>query len=287
MRLLVLPRTLLTAVAVAVVVLVAACSNSPSAPPTEDETGERRAVVVETRELVVAPAQHLGTAAVTVASRLDDVAERPGTDTVAALRDALTDLEEAREEVEQLDIGAATPDVQAADEALDDALAGARRMADAATIVATAADQASTADQALQELVASWDEPGSRSELLARLDETALAADHLAADEVGAPPEQCPGPVDSRVAAASFVADATRQLRELVEARDGDAFDARRAELAEAPLGHDDTGTPRTHRHPIEPEGCPAVDATRESATEVTRALEDLQAALNPPDLSG
>lgn len=279
--------TLRTAPVLASVVLLAACTSPDSPPAPDDGTSERRAAVVEARELVVDPAQHLGTAAATVAARLEDVVERPGADPVGSLREAVTDLEEAREEVASLDLVPATPDVEAAEAALDAARAGARRMAEASTVVATAADQASTADQALEDLVASWDEPGSRSELLARLDETALAADALAGDEVGAPPEQCPGPVESRVAAADFVADATRQLRELVEARDGDAFDARRAELADAPLGHDDAGTARTSRHPIEPEGCPAVDAARESAEEVTRALEDLQAALNPPDLSG
>ncbi len=195
MRLLVLRRTPWTAPAVAAVVLLAACSGPSSAPEVDSDAAERRTAVTETRELVVEPAQDLGTAAATVASLVDDVVERPGAQTVAALREAVTDLEDAREEVEQLALEPTTPDVRAADAALDDAMAGARTMAEAATVVATAADQASTADQALDELVATWDEPGSRSELLARLDETALAADALAADEIGTPPEDRAGRV--------------------------------------------------------------------------------------------
>lgn len=287
MRLFALRRHPSIAAAVAVAILLVACSSTASPPRTDGDVSERMAAVIETRELVVGPAQDLGTAAATVASRLDDVVERPGEDTVAALREAVTELEEAREDVEQLELDPTTPDVRAAADALDDAMAGARRMAEAGTVVATAADQASTAEQSLDELVATWDEPGSRSELLARLDETALAADALATDEVGAPPEGCPGPVEARVEAASSVADATRELRELVEARDGEAFDARRAELSDAPFGHDDSGAARQHRHPIDPDECPAVDAARESAADVTQALQDLQAALNPEDLSG
>lgn len=287
MRLLLLRHTLSIAAAVAVAVLLVACSSTPSEPPSDGERAARRAAVVETRELVVGPAQDLGTAAATVASRLDDVVKRPGEDTVTVLREGITELEEAREEVEQLELDTSTPDVRAADEALDDAVAGTRRMAEAGTVVATAADQASTAEQALTELVATWDEPGSRSELLARFDETALAADALAGEESGEPPQGCPGPLEARVDAARFVADATRDLRELVEARDGEAFDARRAELSDAPFGHDDSGAPREHRHPIDPDECPAVGAARESAADVTRALQDLQAALNPEDLSG
>lgn len=287
MWLFVLRRTLSTVPAVAAAVLLAACSTAPRAPQAHDDATARRAAVVETRALVVEPAQQLGTAAATVASRLGDVVERPGPDTVGSLRDAVTALEEAREEVDQLELDPTSPDVQAADGALDDAMAGARRMAEAGTVVATAADQASTADQALDELVATWNEPSSRSQLLARLDETALAADALAGDEVGAPPPECSGPVESTVAAASFVAEASRELRALVEARDGEAFDARRAELADAPFGHDEAGTARVHRHPLDPDACPAVEAARVSATAVTRALQDLQAALNPEDLAG
>ncbi len=278
-------RFLSTVLAVAASAVLAACSSTSGDAGPDDDVARRVAAVTETRDAVVEPAQALGTAAAEVASRLDHTVEQPTAATVEALRAAVTDLEQARTEVEELDLEPTTPDVVAADAALDDAMAGARSMAEAATVVATAADQASTADQALAELVATWDEPGSRSELLARLDETALAADALATDGVGTPPEDCSGPLAARVDAAAFVAESSRELRALVEARDGLAFDERRAELATDPLGRreDDQGAVRS----IDPDDCPAIDVAEESAAMVVQALQDLQTALNPEDLAG
>lgn len=278
-------RFLSTVLAVAATVMLTACSSTSGDAGPDDDVARRVAAVTETRDLVVEPAQALGTAAADVASRLDHAVEQPTEATVEALRAAVTELEQARTQVEDLDLEPATPDVVAADAALDDAMAGARNMAEAATVVATAADQASTADEALAELVASWDEPGSRSELLARLDETALAADALATDGVGTPPEDCRGPLASREEAAVFVASSSRELRSLVEARDGIAFDERREELAADPWGQReaDQGAARS----IDPDDCPAVDVAEEAATTVVQALQDLQAALNPEDLAG
>lgn len=278
-------RFLSTVLAVAAAVMLAACSSTSGDDVPDDDVARRVAAVTETRDAVVEPAQALGTAAADVAARLDQAVEQPTEATVEALRAAVTELEQARTEVEDLDLEPTTPDVVAADAALDDAMAGARSMAEAATVVATAADQASTADQTLAELVATWDEPGSRSELLARLDETALAADALATDGVGTPPEDCSGPLASRADAAVFVAESSRELRALVEARDGLAFDERRAELADDPWGQREDGQDAARS--IDPDGCPAVDVAEESAAMVVQALQDLQAALNPEDLSG
>lgn len=267
--------------------LVVGCLALAGCTTGDAGVADRVEAITQARAAVVTPAQDLGTAAAAVASRLDEVVARPDDDTVRAARAALDDLADARAGVDAVDLDGDTPDVRAAADALQEAGAAAGTVEDAATAVLDAAELAARADDQLAELVAAWDQPGSRSQLIARLDEVAAAADALAADGVGVPSTDCPGPVEARTAAAAFVAEASRGLRELVVARDGLAFDERRAELAEAPFGVDDAGVARGPGTSIDPASCPAVGQVESAATEVAAALRDLQQALNPENLSG
>lgn len=278
----ILPRHRLRVCLLVVGCLVVSACTSEGAPTTD-----RVEAIARARDAVVGPAQDLGTAAAEVASRLDEVVARPAGDTIQAARSALDHLADARDAVVAVELDDQTPDVQAAATALDDAAASAGTVEDAAAGVLEAAELASTADDRLADLVAAWDEAGSRSQLIARLQEVAAEADALATGGVGQAPADCPGPVETREAAAAFVAEATRELEALVVARDGLAFDERRAELAEAPFGVDDGGLARGPGASIDPASCPAVGQVESAATEVASALRALQEALNPDDLSG
>ena len=270
---------------IAAAVIVAACSGPPAATAT-DPDADRATAVVQAREQVVEPAQALGTAAARVATQLEVLVEGPDEEAVDAVTTAVADLADARDTVADLELDTDTEDVRAAAEALDAAAEAATVLGEAATTTTVAAARAAEADEVLATLVAAWNEPGSYSQLLARFDENRQQATDLAADLDGQVVEGCPGPVASRAAAATVVAVATAELRGLVERREGEAFDARRAELDEVPLGRTDDGDPRTIGAPIDPDECPAVEEATDAARDVATALEDLQDALNPADLT-
>ena len=272
----------IVALATVLSVLLGACtSGDPSAGPST-EAGRIEAVR-SARELVVEPAQALGTAAAEVAARLDTLVQDPAEPAVdsGAGRPTRTSSPPAR----RWATSSSTPrprTSQAAAGALEDASAGADQLDRAAEEVAAAADEAIAVAEALDEIVTAWDEPGSRSQLLARFDELAAQADGLTGR---APSQACPGPVEEAVDAAEFVAETTRELRELVAQYDGNAFDDRREELHDAPYGTTDAGDPRAPGTAIDTEACPAVEEARSAAGDVAAALRELQQALNPSDL--
>lgn len=272
------------AATVAAGLLLLGCSSSSPVEDPSPTVGARAEAIVTARERVVEPAQALGTAAAAAATRLDQLIAEPGAPTAEAAREVLDDLADARDRVEELELGTDTEDVRRAAEALGAAVDAADTLAVSVREVVGAVEETTALDARLAELVASWDEPGSRSQLLARFDEVAVEADDLADT---AAPEECAAPVETRTAAAAFVAEATRELRDLVDRRDGNAFDARRAELDEAPWGRMDDGEPRELDARLTADACGAIERARAAAADVAAALRDLQAALNPPDLAG
>jgi hypothetical protein len=279
------PRPALAAVAMVLAGLLAACAAGTPAP-RETTTGERVAAIRAARDAAGGPAERLGTAAAETAARVDDLAAQPGASGVDALEDAVAALTRARGEASEVELGSDTPDVVAADAALATAVDRADDLGRAADDLATATTSAVTTAEELAGLVGAWDERGSRSQLLARFEAQAATAQRLAAGDAP-PPAGCPGPVEEARAAAAFVAEATRELRELVAGYAGDAFDVRRAELAEAPYGTAEDGTVRRTGTAIDPSGCPAIDDAATSADGVASALVELQSALNPDDLAG
>lgn len=270
----------------AVAAVLAGCSGTPADPATSPPEVDRVDVVARTREQVVEPAQALGTAAAEVAGRLESLIDAPSDLAITGVRDAVDGLDDARADVAGVDLEHDTEDVRAAADALEAAVDSALALGEAAARTADTVEQAHEADARLGELVATWDEAGSRSELLARFDEVAEQADALAGELRPDPPDPCPGPLEDRAVAAAFVAEATRDLHELVAQRDGLGFDERRAELAEAPYGRDDDGEARNPVGPVDEDTCPTIDAAEDAAGDVAAALQDLQRALNPADLT-
>lgn len=281
------------ATAVAVLLVVAACTPS-SGPGTEatDDPDERIATVRTLRTAVGPPAAELGSAAATVTQQLADLrAALPvePADRVAAAGDLregpLARLEDARDAIDpELAGDADGPDADAVRATLDDAVAAADALVDAATEDLVLIERAADADARLVRVVTAWEEPGSRNEQLARLAEVAAEADALAG-ELG-PSDDAPDCSDAlarRARAAEAMADASRELRDLVERRRGEEFDARRAELASDPAA--------STRALVEDDR-DELDCWREEgpvvarAAEVAASLEELEAALNPSDLA-
>lgn len=277
-------------VAAAGLLVLGACSTAPADdPPTE---GDRAATVEELRRTVGPPAVEVGSAAATLAERLEELhAELPTEPSqrraaVDAIRsEELTDLDAALEGYgSDLAGELAGPDADAARAALADsrdAAAALREHADAdLQLVVAAAD----ADAELTQLVAAWDEPGSRQEQLERLQETAAAAAALADDlaTLDDVPD-CSGSIRLREEAARAVAEATIELRDLVAARRGSEFDERRRALLSDPYG---AGRPLVDAD-REDIGCWRRDGPVPAATAALRAaLERLEDALNPSDLA-
>jgi hypothetical protein len=78
------------------------------------------------------------------------------------------------------------------------------------------------------------------------------------------------------------VVDVTGELREYVVRRQGTTFDERIAELAGDPYG---LGEPLAAAGAVTTENCDVVGAAVSNVADVTAALADVQAALNPADL--
>ena len=280
------PRPRLPAAVVATTVVAAmlvGCSTGGTAEdPTTSTAADRIEAIRTAREAVVRPAQDLGTAAAQVAADLDALVQDLGEPEITAVRTAVEDLDGARSAVGELELEPSTDDVAAAAGSLEDASAGADQLERAAEDVAGTADEALAVAEALDEIVAAWDEPGSRSQLMARFEELAAQAEGLAER---APPQACSGPVEEAIDAATFVAEATRELRSLVAQYDGNGFDARREELHDAPYGTTEDGDTRAPGTSLEGDTCPAIADARTAASDVATALRELQQALNPSDL--
>lgn len=173
--------------------------------------------------------------------------------------------------------------------AIVDARAALAEVAAAADAVAAAARAdlefvatLASADAELVQLVAVWDQPGSRREQLTRLAEAADAAGELAirlraTDE--RPP--CGAAVARRADAAATAAAASTELRGLVAARRGTAFDRRRAELAADPAG---AGIAHLAALDVADRPCVEREAATVVATDHLRATIDrLVTVLNDP----
>ncbi len=270
-------------------VALAACTDTgaePGAGASADRASRVEAIRAA-RDVVVAPMQRLGTAAATVADRLDDAVQRRTAQDAAELRDALDALAEARDEVAAVDLPTPTSDVDEAAAALDDAVAAADDLGEHAARVATVVEVTADAIARLRDIVERWQERGSRSQVGARLDEAAATAAGIAddLDDPDAAPPGCPAAVEEVVDAATAVAQASRELAGLARAGEGTAFDERRSELADALFGVDDDQPVRLDDR-ITAEGCPALADATTAATAVVGAIQRLEAALNPPDLA-
>jgi hypothetical protein len=141
------------------------------------------------------------------------------------------------------------------------------------------------ADEALADLAATWDEPGSRSQLVGRLTSTAEQAGSLAEDLAGGEDVlACLATFERRAEAARVVAERSFALRAEASSRDGLGFDALRDEWRDDPFG---LGAPLADVPPDEV-ACWRADApVRAAVLAADAALDALQRALSPADLAG
>ncbi len=285
------PRPLRVTLALLLVAAVSACTGGGA--PEGPDTDERIADVRLLRATVGEPAAAVGTAAATLVEALGelhaDIPARPDAreQAVTTLRER--DLARLGLVIEALptdagEDGASGPDVAAADRALADIRSAAEALDAAAGADLDRLVRTAQVDGELEVLVATWDEPGSRSEQLARLEETATTAETLATElDAEADEGACPDPLARRAEAARTVASHSRELRELVAGYDGNEFDRRRAELVQDPYG---TGALLADLD-TEDAACwrdASAVATAEDA--LVDAIGALEAALNPADLS-
>lgn len=279
----------LLALLLAVALLAGGCTgDEPDAAPTADATvSEVRAA----RQAVAEPAVALHDAVSRLLAVVGELRASTVEEPDARLEELRTLPEEPLEELEEaiatageVELDGSSAPVVAAREALDDALAGARRALTAARADLAEQERAAEAHRTLRSLTGRWDAPGSRSQQLDRFAALARDADALATElEAVEPVAPCLTGIERRAAAARAVAEATRELRGHIEAYRGEQFDRRREQLADDPFGLEQPLVTRD----IAELGCwrdeaPLVTA----AAEVRAALRGVEQALNPTTLN-
>jgi hypothetical protein len=283
-------RTRLVAIAGVLVLGLAACdAGEPEAAPSP--TSEPRIQEIRAaRGAVAEPAVELARAVGVVVDRTrrlrTEVTEDRGTAAERLLDEPLAALAEATDAVRALELSGGE-DVQRASDALDDAAEVADALARAVDEERAEVRDLVEVDAQLAELVAAWEEPGSRRIQMARFDELAVEAEALAEElESRTPLHPCGDVYERRIEAARAVAETTRELRDLVARYRGTEFGERVLELADDPYG---TGGATLAELDVE-----ALADCWDEAAEVAAAgervggaLDALERALAPEDLTG
>lgn len=276
--------------AVACVALLAGACASPDDAPSEDRADAIRMARVELGGAI----GRIGAAVVGTEEAVTEVrlGEPPAPDErragVASVRDgALAELEDALAATAAVEPDSDDPAVEAAFASWREARAAAEDLVDAAAADLDHTERLATVDATLAEIVEGWSAPGSHSEQVARFTELRDRALAQAQDlEAMEPRPSCSDGVPNRREAARRVADATEELRALVEARRGAEFDARRGELTADAYGLDEvSGDPATvlarldagDRDCWRPHG-----ATADAADRFETAVGEVERALNP-----
>lgn len=280
------------ALAVPVAAALVACSSPSSEPtPSPSSTVDTRLEAIRaTRELVAAPAVELRAAVQVLVGRVGALRTELETGEAAQrvddiLTEPAADVEDAVASLRGLDLPPG-PDAARAEAALASAIAAAEGAAAAAGQERDEVLALATYDEELLALTEAWDEPGSRRQQLERFAELADAADALRVRAEEADPlHPCSRAWVRRAVAAEHVAAATRELREYVSSYQGRAFDDRRRELADDPLGLGGEPLGRTDARELADCWSDVSGVTRASAA-VDDALVELEDVLNPADVS-
>ncbi len=271
-------------------VLGAAACGSGETSPAPSPTADRVAEILAARGQVAAPAVELVEAAAAFGMaaerlrlgavpdpqrRLDEVAG-PATTRLAELQGAVG-------RASSVTVTGESPDAVAVARAWADVVSAAKDVITGGTAVLDVVAETARAELRLEDLVATWNERGSRQEQLDRLRATISEAEAVVADL--APLPEAPGcgeAVARRATAGQAVARHTEELRDLVVAFRGNEFDARRDELTQDPYG---LGA-RFADLDAEEGACWESGATAGAIDRLTAAMAALQAALNPADLA-
>lgn len=275
--------------AVACVALLAGACASDGAP-----TGDRADAIRTARVELGGAIAELGAAvvgteeAVTRVRLGDPPAPDERREAVAAVRDgALAELEDALAATDGAEADSTDPAVEAAFASWWEARGAAADLLDAAAADLGHTELLAGIDATLAEIVQGWEVPGSYSQQVERFTDLRNRARGQVADLEGLEPRpSCSDGVANRREAAVWVADATEELRALVEARRGEEFDARREELTADVYGLDEvSGDPATvlarldagDRDCWRPHG-----ATSSAADRFETAVSEVEQALNP-----
>lgn len=244
--------------------------------------------IQELRDELAAPASALGTAALGVEEavrrlRTDELSPEDRLALATAItEDALAELTRARDAAAAVVIEPDTGDARAASEAWAAANAASARLGAAARAEVETVRALARAHRAIASVIAAWDEPGQYSTQLIRLAEEADRARSVARRLRSVEdPVRCSSVVGDTRRAATAVALATTELRDLVVARSGEGFDDRRRELRRDPLG-----TGQDLEDLVVDAAC-WTDASKvaELADLVRDHLSSLEAVLDPQDL--
>lgn len=280
----------LASVLVAALLLGACAPGDASSGAGKGDTAARVEQVRALRELLAGPAVALGRAGAQVEREVRALRTEPASEpadrlaSVAVVQGgAVAGLTGALADARQVAVSGDGQDAAATGAAWDATIAAADALVDAAQDELDLVGALATTDGALAEVVAVWAQPGSRSQQLAAFADAAAVADRVAEDLSARPVDvPCLGDQERRIAAATFVAAATRELRRYVANHQGNAFDARRAELDVDPYG---LGGPLAA---VDDPSCwDDGSRTGAAATRLRAALAGLEEALNPPELEG
>ena len=244
-----------------------------------EQVRRARAALVDPVPVVVAELDRF----VTV---LDEVWTAPGDSAArAAAVDAVdpTALVAAADELAAVELLGDGPDVTAARAEVTAIVEAARAAAAAGPTELRDLPELPPVDEQLLALAAEWDVPGSFSQQVRRLGELEERARALVAELDREAALPCTGVWDRRSAAATLVADRTANLVGLVRRRDGEGFDAARAEYRADPLGTD--GRPLGELDARAATCWATASAVTDAVAAVDEGVAALTAALDPEDL--
>lgn len=250
------------------------------------DEGGRAAAIRGAREALAEPVPRVVAEARAFRDVLDGIWTASGD---SALRAELVELADpsallvAADDLAAVELAGDTEDLVAVREQVALVVGAARDAAAAAPAELVDLPLLVLADQRLAALPPVWDEPGSFSQQVARLEELSVTAAELALELDRPAALPCTGVWQRRVEAAERVVDRTATLLELVRGRDGEAFDEMRATLGEDPFG---TGGRSLGDLDAEAGACWGEDsAVPDRLATIDEAVRGLTAALDPPDL--
>ncbi len=239
-----------TLAATVCVVLLAACAS------TGDDAGTDRAAEIRAARAVLGGAiTDLGGAVVAVDEGVTGVrlGEPPTPDerreAIAELRDeTLSELRAALDATADVAVDSDDPAVATAFESWQAAGAAAEELVDAAAADLDHTELLVEVDGTLAEIVTGWAVPGSYSQQVERFTDLADRARAPVTELQGVRARpSCSQSAQRRRDAARWAADSTEELRDLIERRRGEEFDARRQELTASVYGFEEvSGTAET-----------------------------------------
>ncbi|MBW3661949.1 MAG: hypothetical protein KY469_02530 [Actinobacteria bacterium] len=273
-----------------VVLALTACSDQAGSDSDGGPSAERVAAVAAARQQLGPPAAELASAVTTIGSSLlevyadgDDPNERLAA--IDGIRAEL--LPRLREEIDgarDVDLTADPSQTEAITAAWDVLISNAAGVPGAVQDDLDHLERLLEAEVALLELAETWQESGSRNEQIARLEATAAAAADLETSLTQLQQRtECSRAIAHRLAAARHVSAASTELRDLVASQRGNEFDQRRAELAQDPLG---LGASLADLDGDDVSCWEDELPTSVAVGAVLSAVDRLEAALNPPDVT-